>query len=798
VCIVITLLPFGGFVGLPLLWLATWTHEAAHGAAALISGGEVVSIEVFTDGSGVARTLQGGGTLQAVFVASAGYVGAALVAGALIVAGRWSRLVGPALLVVGAGMVLSAILAGGAGRWIILLIGVALGALAFTPIGVRSVALDVVAVMMGVNAFKGLWVLFGPQGAVNGEPANSDAEAVAALWFGPSFIWAVLWTILAVVIMAAAVWLRVRGGERPAPPARPALTGGLALALVVAAGLGSGPQAAAAPALVGAPVIGSPVLATRTDGRVVVDVPVRWAGVRSGELARVDRRRARLDGELYVAVPGLGAARARSALWLTTGARQPRLVHRVVLPEGLGERVAERSRRGPIALRLSARAELRPGGTGRAASVVVARRAAVAPLLPRAPLPPPARCQTDAVPAQYGRAVGVQVACPGAAAPRITGAARGRVSRASSPHPGRASALYRPPPRYAGPDRLRLDTGRAGGRTDAATVAVPLTVPPFTLRAIGDSVTAGFGYLGDGTPWGPTALPSCFPTTPPNNRCSSNSSNGIGSTGPVGWSPDFGLGNGIAWPARFANDSRIGGPGAFQNLAVTGSAPVDWASGYLNPTLRQLVAGSPDLVVLTLGANPLLDEFLFGSGLECAVTFSDAELIACVNGIMAQQQIGPRLRSVLSQLLAAPYARVVVSTYHLTVPSTTVFSPHQIGLIIDTINAQVTATVQGVPGFGTRVFLMSPPRFDVGVPPGDDICVGATLSQPVDGPSRQARISQDALALNPFRPFCGSTDYWIVSSDTGIHPSRDGHAQFAAALARVAQENALVPPPPLT
>jgi hypothetical protein len=91
---------------------------------------------------------------------------------------------------------------------------------------------------------------------------------------------------------------------------------------------------------------------------------------------------------------------------------------------------------------------------------------------------------------------------------------------------------------------------------------------------------------------------------------------------------------------------------------------------------------------------------------------------------------------------------------------------------------------------------MSPPLFTVGVPPGNAICTTTQLDQAVDGPSVQSDAAQVELAItNPFS-FCGTTDYWIISADTGVHPSVAGHAQFAAALQAVADQNGLGPPGP--
>ena len=64
----------------------------------------------------------------------------------------------------------------------------------------------------------------------------------------------------------------------------------------------------------------------------------------------------------------------------------------------------------------------------------------------------------------------------------------------------------------------------------------------------------------------------------------------------------------------------------------------------------------------------------------------------------------------------------------------------------------------------------------------------------VDGPSHQSEVTQDLFEL--ITQYCGTTDYWIISGDTGIHPNIAGHAQFAQALAQVVQANNLLPPLP--
>jgi hypothetical protein len=227
---------------------------------------------------------------------------------------------------------------------------------------------------------------------------------------------------------------------------------------------------------------------------------------------------------------------------------------------------------------------------------------------------------------------------------------------------------------------------------------------------------------------------------------------------------------------------------------VSGSAPADWGTGgALNDTLAGIVADNPDLTVFTLGANPLLDSFLAGSGIGCAITLSEAAFRACVQGYIADQQVTGRVGAVIAQLLVAPGNRVVVSQYHLVVPSATIFGVTSLRIMSEELNAAVAAAVQASREAGERVFLMAPPLFPVGVGPGDAICPNGGLAPTVDGQSRQSEPTQDELGVLDPLSFCGSDVYWIISGDTGIHPSRLGHAQFAQALGTVVDANGLMP-----
>ncbi len=569
----------------------------------------------------------------------------------------------------------------------------------------------------------------------------------------------------------------------------------VALAALAIAALPAG-AASAAPLLGGAPQPGSVRVADLADGTIAIDVNVRMAGLSARATGRFDPTRTTQEG-----VARLRVLSPSGSVLASAGAREPLLLearpsvhrYRVTLGRAQAARVRRAAASGPLRVEVAAQGRLLVAGRRRPLETTSARRVSPLPaagawsaVAPARPLP---RCESGSSHATAGRTLRIVVRCTGDA-PRIeivAGPRRGavRLLRGSA---GRAVLDYTAP-QQTGADAIRL---RATNGAGSVVVSHALTVRPFTMRAMGDSITAGYGFLPDGSQMGITQLPSCIPPSPLNDRCSSNSDNGPSSGGPAAWKPDFGLSDNIAWPAQFANAAGITAAG-YANLAVSGSTPSDWLpGGQLNGTLAGIVAADPDLTVLTLGANPLLDAFLRGSGIGCAITLSEPAFRACVQGFLTKYQVTTRVTAVINQLLLAPSNRIVVSQYHQAIPSATIFSVTSLRIMEQELNAAVAAGVQAAPQVGTRVFMMTPPLFPVGLGPGDAICPNGGLSGLVDGQSRQSDPAQDELALL-HEGFCGSNEFWIIGGDTGIHPSQAGHAQYAAALTQVVSANNLMP-----
>jgi lysophospholipase L1-like esterase len=376
------------------------------------------------------------------------------------------------------------------------------------------------------------------------------------------------------------------------------------------------------------------------------------------------------------------------------------------------------------------------------------------------------------------------------------------------------TATYVPDQLFAGQDALLVDAVSPAGD---AYGAAALTVLPWRMRAIGDSVTAGFGYIG-GTLMPTDDLLDCKPAAVVTNRCSSNSDAGPSYTGPPAWSDDFGLGNDISWAAQFANDLQGGGhvtgTEMFQNRAVTGSAPSDWLpGGILNKYLAAIVAEDPELVPMTLGANPLLSELLLtAEGEECSLTFTVSELNACVQPFFDQVDLTGSLERVYTALLQAPDTNVVAFQYSLSIPALNLFSTWQLEAMIALFNQNIATAVANtkdhVPAAqAARLFMIEArvdpadadptklPRFNTGLPPTiHDSWTGNYDCDEVfdsDGPSHQSDLTQDFFTASDY-DFCSGPP-WIIDADSGIHPSQAGYAQYAAALTNFAQAHGLIP-----
>lgn len=111
-------LPFGQFLLYPFALFETFVHETCHAMAALVTGGEVLGMNVNWDTSGLTRTMGGSRLLTS----SAGYLGTTIVGASLLVAARRASRAPATLLVVGGLTLVATLLFAGYGaKWAVVL-----------------------------------------------------------------------------------------------------------------------------------------------------------------------------------------------------------------------------------------------------------------------------------------------------------------------------------------------------------------------------------------------------------------------------------------------------------------------------------------------------------------------------------------------------------------------------------------------------------------------------------------------------------------------------------------------------
>lgn len=353
--------------------------------------------------------------------------------------------------------------------------------------------------------------------------------------------------------------------------------------------------------------------------------------------------------------------------------------------------------------------------------------------------------------------------------------------------------VYRSPRRFRGTESIELKGRSHGAASSAANGALeaPIEVKVerakgTVVRAIGDSVTAGFGYYDDGEPMPFTSLYECKPPTKNyDDACSSNSAVLDSNAASVEYAPDYGLSNNVSWAAQWANENGVSN---YENLAISGSEPSDWApGGQFYPTTKQVESEEPDYILITIGANPLLSDMLFGAeNMGCAI-WSDlfGKYRECIEAAFREVNLQGHLESLYTELVDNTQATIYLMQYPLTVPSTALaYSATQIATMGQLLNQEIASVAATVSS--SRLRTIAPPHFDVGIDispvyPSTYSC--SSLGYEVDGRSVQSEPTQDELLVSHPLSFCEGPAQgppWVISGDTGIHPSAAGYAQMAA------------------
>lgn len=365
-----------------------------------------------------------------------------------------------------------------------------------------------------------------------------------------------------------------------------------------------------------------------------------------------------------------------------------------------------------------------------------------------------------------------------------------------------------------------LAAGIAIAPLQAASASVPAESPGSAARAdtpsdvifIGDSVTAGFGYFGASenaknisgsvnkpfeNSWylGDNSLKDCSPADKgtPIDQCSNNNINGAPwNAGP--WQPGANSPT-VSYSYKIAASQNPDGAATVENWAVTGSTPADWdpQGGVFGFQLKSI---KNQTVVMTLGANPILADFLkirvsgFNSVNGVCADKSEyfswkgwwanptSTVVDCARNQWTKHKQAEHLSNVYRQLLANNN-KVMVLGYYANCPwSFGNWQPNGNVAKGPASGNSCASETQKVDAPGKPV--VSQLDHAIGVGDAINSMIASTVAE-VQNKQPNGKDLQFVLPDQKawLKHQATDSDSWIFKNDTWIHPSDAGHTQLA-------------------
>jgi hypothetical protein len=198
---------------------------------------------------------------------------------------------------------------------------------------------------------------------------------------------------------------------------------------------------------------------------------------------------------------------------------------------------------------------------------------------------------------------------------------------------------------------------------------------------------------------------------------------------------------------------------------------VDWLpGGQLSHRLQGVLDADPDVLFVTLGANPALSKLLYLMGDDEAIACADSKAVReCATDWLDSLGVQGDLERLYATILEQTVkTRVVVLEYPGVVPSVL---HGDMDILIALLNQRVEAAVRSVaqkhPGLGRRIKVVPAPA---GFAEHSLPDLSSLLVAPLDTVWDPARGSNVHL--------------WVLNNDGGIHPNKAGNRELAGQLDR--------------
>lgn len=197
-------IPFGHYIQWPFIIIRTFIHEMGHGLTAILTGGDLIRIEIFRNASGLAYTQNAPGWRQAA-VSAGGLLAPSIIGGLFIIAGKSRKASSLTFLMFSAFMFICCVLWVRSMFGLLILLPTSLLFLLLSRKGSTTLQHFIIQ-FIGVHLLVGTFshtmgYLFSSSVFVDGEERHSDTATIAQHLIGGHLIWACIIAALAVLIL---------------------------------------------------------------------------------------------------------------------------------------------------------------------------------------------------------------------------------------------------------------------------------------------------------------------------------------------------------------------------------------------------------------------------------------------------------------------------------------------------------------------------------------------------------------------------------------------------------------------